>query len=132
MLDESIGHGRWPNLGHLKRLTDAENITQDDYAESWAWIHFPIELRPESLALLRDYLGELRSDDVAAPLSERLKTIYPNPEAALREHVLRVLSASSAEPHAERIDRLNSVRHCSLARQRMIEHRSLSCRRSWR
>jgi hypothetical protein len=65
-------------------------MTQDDYAEAWAWVHFLIESRPECLAALRSYFADLRRDGAAQPLSTRLAPIFEHPEAALLEHIGRL------------------------------------------
>ena len=67
-------------------------MTQDDYAEAWAWVHFLMESRPECHELLRTYFSELRRDGAAQPLSARLAVVFGRPEAALIEHVRRLES----------------------------------------
>ncbi len=63
-------------------------MTQDDYAEAWAWVHFLMESRPECLELLRGYLAELRRDGAATPLSARLaRRLRHGPGMPCLEHV---------------------------------------------
>ena len=69
-------------------------MTQDDYAEAWAWVHFLMESRPECLDLLRGYLADLRRDGAATPLSTRLTSMFDRPDAALMEHVRRLESGN--------------------------------------
>jgi hypothetical protein len=90
-----IERERWqPDLRRLEQLPLAQNMTQDDYAEAWAWVHFLMESRPERLDVLRGYLADLRRDGAAAPLSARLPALGDRPEAALIEHVHRLESGT--------------------------------------
>jgi len=79
-----------PDLRRLEGRRGSEEMTQDDYAEAWAWVHFMIESRPERLELLRGYLGELRQAGAAPPLSTRLAAALDRPNVALLEHVARL------------------------------------------
>ena len=49
-------------------------MSQDDYAESWAWVHLLLGGSAEQGEILRDYLGALRRDGSTEPLSQRLAT----------------------------------------------------------
>jgi hypothetical protein len=79
-----------PDMRRLEGLRGSEDMTQDDYAEAWAWGHFLMESRPERLELLRGYLAELRREGAATPLSARLAATLDQPGAALLEHVGRL------------------------------------------
>ena len=57
-------------------------MTQDDYAEAWAWTHFLMESRPETLDDAAGYLADLRRDGVATPLSVRLAAMFPTSPTA--------------------------------------------------
>ncbi len=81
-----------PNLRRLEQFPATYNMTQDDYAEAWAWVHWMMESRPELLEVLRSHLAELRRDGAARPISECLAAKVDRPEAALIEHVLRLES----------------------------------------
>jgi hypothetical protein len=81
-----------PDLRRLENFAPEYNMTQDDYAEAWAWTHFLMESCPQTLDLLRGYLAELRRDGAATPLSVRLATVCERPDAALVEYVRRVES----------------------------------------
>jgi len=90
-----IDKGHWqPDLRRLERHPTSENMTQDDYAESWAWAHFLMESRPEFLEVTRSYLLELRRNGVAPPMFDRLSTVVDRPNAALVEHIRRLESIS--------------------------------------
>lgn len=83
-----------PDLRRLEQFPATYNMTQDDYAEAWAWCHFSLESRPETLDALRGYLADLRRDGAAAPLADRLAAMFSQPDAALVEHVRRVQSGN--------------------------------------
>ena len=53
--------GWQPNLPRLEQLNSAGSMTQDDYAESWAWAHWLLETDPRRRALLQQYLQALRT-----------------------------------------------------------------------
>jgi len=69
-------------------------MTQDDYAEAWAWAHFLMESRPECLEMLRNYLADLRREGAATPLSARLASRIDLPNVRLLEHVQRLESGN--------------------------------------
>jgi hypothetical protein len=79
-----------PDLRRLENFAADYNMTQDDYAEAWAWTHFLMESCPQTLDLLRNYLAELRRDGVATPLSSRLAAMFERPDAALVEYIRRL------------------------------------------
>jgi hypothetical protein len=84
---------RWqPDLRRLEQFPAAYNMTQDDYAESWAWVHFLTQSGPECLETLRAYLADLRRDGAAPPLSARLPALFAQPGEALVEHLRRLES----------------------------------------
>jgi len=81
-----------PDLRRLEQFPADYNMTQDDYAEAWAWTHLLMESRPEYLNMLRGYFADLRRDGAAAPISGRLTTLWVQPETDLIEHVRRLES----------------------------------------
>jgi len=90
-----LQRGQWqPDLARLERLDPAQDLSQDDYAEAWAWVHLLLESRPERAELLRGYLGELCRDGPAEPLAPRLQRLSARPEWELVEHV-RALAAGT-------------------------------------
>ncbi len=78
-----------PDLERLERLDPASafDMSQDDYAESWAWVHFLLGSGPEHAELLHVYLAELHRDGSAIPLSLRLTQMLGRGDAALTAHV---------------------------------------------
>ena len=87
-----IDREHWqPDLRRLEQFAENYNMTQDDYAEAWAWTHFLMESHAETLDALRAYVADLRRDDgVATPLSVRLWAVFDQPDAAMIEYVRRL------------------------------------------
>lgn len=81
-----------PDMRRLEQLPADYHMSQDDYAESWAWVHWLMESQPRRLEALRRYFADLRRDGAATPLSARLAAMPDNPNAALVEHVRRLES----------------------------------------
>lgn len=97
-LEQLLGQsqrGQWqPDLARLERLSRPFEMTQSQYAESWAWVHFLLEAGPEYRALLHEYLEQLRREGSAKPLSEGLNRRLRDPQHALVEHLRRVAVAA--------------------------------------
>lgn len=116
-LRAQLEQGQWqPDLRRLEQFQSVFDMTQDDYAESWAWVHFLLHSRPEHRELLQGYLGELRREGFAEPLSLRLARTLPRPEAALIEYVRQV--AAGDRRQASVTARAELARQFSLQRRR--------------
>jgi hypothetical protein len=79
------------NLARLEKIQPDEEMTLEDYAEAWAWVHFLLEDRPEYRAALCNYLVDLRRDGTTQPLSVRLAAVVPQAESAAVEHLQKIL-----------------------------------------
>jgi hypothetical protein len=79
------------DLPRLEKIQPDEEMTLQDYAEAWAWVHFLLEDRPEYREILRRYLADLRRDGAAEPLASRLTAATAQPEKATIEHLRRIL-----------------------------------------
>jgi hypothetical protein len=99
LLDRQIArldHESWrPDLPRLERLAGSDEMTYDDYAEAWSWVHFLIESKPERLDLLRGYLADLRRNGKAQPISARLAG--QGADLALVEHLRRAARGETEE-----------------------------------
>jgi hypothetical protein len=92
-LKERLEKEHWlPDLGRLEKLDPNREMSQDDYAEAWGWTYFLLLGRPESAAILRDYLHDLERQGTAAPFSIRLQSLTPQPDKALAEFLLGLKS----------------------------------------
>jgi hypothetical protein len=76
-----------PDLARLEQITQPADLTQQHYAEAWAWIHFLLTTTPERRQLLRGQLSRIRMTGTAPPLSEVLLAAEPQSAAMLREHL---------------------------------------------
>lgn len=98
LLLEQLAKGAWrPNLPRLEGLTSAGDMTQLDYAESWAWVHWLLTTDPSRLALLRGYLREVQANGAPEPLSRTLTRTSADFTTPLIEH-LRSLPTRGAPP----------------------------------
>ncbi len=100
LLGERLQRGDWqPDLGRLARLDPRQEMTLDQYAEAWAWVHFLLESRPEHGEILRTYLRQLQSEEsegATEPISSRLRRLPVPPERLLIDHVQRLAARAGA------------------------------------
>ena len=95
----AMDRGGWhPHLRRLERLRPTADMSQEDYVEAWAWVHFLLESQPARTDMLRGYLADLRGRAKAAPLSARLTAVLGSPEWELLEHVRKLAAAMPQEP----------------------------------
>jgi len=83
-----LEQGTWrPDLRRLERLDSAFEMDPDDYAESWAWVHFLLGSDTRYAELLHGYLDDLRRNGAAEPVSWRIGRTGKPVEEALVRHV---------------------------------------------
>jgi hypothetical protein len=88
LLSDSVERDNWkPNLKRLETLTDASQMDQRDYAESWAWVYFMLQSPPERRQLLTGYLADVSAKRSATPLSVRLAQVSAEPEGPLTAYI---------------------------------------------
>lgn len=88
MLTKQAVAGTWqPDLTRLEALTSAANMTQQDYAEAWAWVHYLLESEHGKADVLTGYLADLAAQPNVVPLSARLDKQLAGPHLALGEHI---------------------------------------------
>ncbi len=83
-----------PGLFRLELISDFRDLSQRDYAECWAWVHFMLNSTPEARAVLLTYVQSLRTNKVPARLLEPLEVAVPSYAGDLTAH-LRQLQFSS-------------------------------------
>jgi hypothetical protein len=76
-----------PDLKRLESLRNTGEMTQNEYAESWAWVHFLLESSPQRLQLLQNYLQSLARSQTSGPLSEPLGHAEPDCRPNLQDHL---------------------------------------------
>jgi hypothetical protein len=62
-------------------------LTQQDYAESWIWVHWILESDANLVGLLQNYLARLRITGEAPPFSRFLMERTTTPERSLVQHL---------------------------------------------
>jgi hypothetical protein len=86
-----IADEKWhPDLQRLAAIEQFSALTQRDYAEAWAWVHFLLRTTPQHRELLQTYLRELQRDGFAEPLWRRITKIHIEPDRNLAEHLLEL------------------------------------------
>ena len=87
-LTTRLAAGGWrPDLRRLEGLAATDEMTQADYAESWAWVHWMLEGKQQDRrAMLSNYLNALRTQETAEPLSMQLAN-QPSIERQLADHI---------------------------------------------
>jgi len=94
-LYSALQSGGWrPALFRLEQLSNGQEMTQRDYAESWAWVHFLLETEPARRDLLRGYLHTLRAQAQAEPLSSQIRRLIPDPERTLSDYITYLANRS--------------------------------------
>ena len=76
-----------PDLARLEQLDSAADMTQHDYAEAWAWVHYLLDTDESRRELLQQYLSELGQSEPPEPLEPRLARLQAHAELAVVEHV---------------------------------------------
>ena len=76
-----------PRIARLEQLTHGNEMTQADYAEAWAWVHFLLESEHDLANVLLDYLAGLRHGEAGTLLSTKLNERLAAPELAMVEHL---------------------------------------------
>jgi len=87
-----LGRRDWqPNLERLERLDRPLEMTLDQYAECWAWVHLLLEGPPAQRKILPRYLADLRLTDSPRPFRWFLRQELGQPDQLLLEHLQRLL-----------------------------------------
>lgn len=67
-----------PNLDRLEHKTALSEMSQEDYRESWAWVHFLLHGPDEVRRVLPDYLHSIQAGNPPGPLSKALDAKVSN------------------------------------------------------
>ena len=80
--------GDWqPDLARLEQLHSTGEMSQAEYAESWAWVHYLLESDPRHQQILHDYLQQLMGSSQPPPLSVALRQADPECRRHVVEHL---------------------------------------------
>jgi hypothetical protein len=98
LLTKELRRGWRPNLRRLESISASGEMTQLDYAESWAWTWLLLNTAPPRRELLQRHLHALRDGPAAPPLSALLLQFEPRAE----ETLMATLTAATSQPPAGR------------------------------
>ena len=86
-LQVAIPKGWKPDLRRLEALTSAGDMTQLDYAESWAWVHLLLQSGDADRLCLQNYLQSLRRGEARDAFATKLREVHLDYERRLQSHV---------------------------------------------
>ena len=87
-LNKLAKEGRWrPDIRRLEAFRSPADMTEIDYGESWAWVHWMLETEPTRRALFQEYIADLRRSGTPTPLSLYLRRLGGDPEREVFEYV---------------------------------------------
>lgn len=87
-LSNSFQRGEWkPDLARLESLEYASQLTQQDYAESWLWVHFLLTGDSQTRSIIRDHLQGLIDTGMGGPILPQVKIEFPDCESQLVTHL---------------------------------------------
>jgi len=100
-LSQARAEGWNPGLFRLEQITDFRALSQRDYAESWAWVHFLLHATPESRKVLLDYLQTLATTRTPGKLLNKLEAAIPSWALDFENYTDQLIASapfSAAEP----------------------------------
>lgn len=93
---DAQAQGRWqPDLKRLEAKQHVADLSAQDYAESWAWVHWLLSGPPASRSLLIEHL-QRRQHDPTAALVPQIREQFPGAVDALITHLRAALVSSPA------------------------------------
>lgn len=94
-LRRALDEGWNPSLYKLEVTTDFRNLTQRDYAEAWAWVHFMLHTRPEAKQALLDYIASLSKTSTPTRIQPSLEKALPEYFPVARAHMEKLQATPS-------------------------------------
>ena len=85
-----------PNLYRLEMISDFRDLTQRDYAECWAWVHFMLNSSDEASVVLLKYLDDLKSTKTPRRMLTSLESAVPSYFNDLQSHVTQLQATQTA------------------------------------
>ena len=108
-LADARADGWNPGLYRLEQITDFRTLSQRDYAESWAWVHFLLHSTPAGRQVLLDYLQTLASTRTPGKLLNKLEAAIPSWALDFENYTDQLIASaplSSTEPTAPQSPRI--------------------------
>ena len=94
LLAEQLKFGKWfPDMAQLEKLERPEQMSQQDYAESWLWAHWLLETTDPRLDLLRNHVARMRLTGETPSLSVVVKSLEPNAPQLVADHLRSLLQS---------------------------------------
>lgn len=94
----SLAQAGWkPDLARLADKTTIDEMTQQDYAEAWLWIHFLLRTSRERRLLLQNHLAVQREHAQAPPLFTALHAHEPDAQEQALAHLKQLAAANRVE-----------------------------------
>jgi len=88
LLVTKMENERWrPDLKRLERIASSGELTQSDYAEAWAWVHWLLETGPAHQQVLVETIRHLRDGAAERPISIAIAQLHVEPGETLAEHI---------------------------------------------
>lgn len=84
-----------PSLYKLEVTTDFRNLTQRDYAEAWAWVHFLMHTKPQAREVLLTYISSLAKTSTPKRLQPDLEKVMPEYFPTARAHMEKLQGSPS-------------------------------------
>jgi hypothetical protein len=91
-LGQALSNGWQPDMAQLEALADVTTMTQSNYEEAWAWVHFLLHSQSAQRDVLLSYLQSLRQSRFPGPLSQHLKSLGINASDRFAGHVATLSS----------------------------------------
>ncbi len=91
-LGQALSNQWRPDMTQLEALTDVTMMTQSNYEEAWAWVHFLLHSELDQREVLLSYLQTLRQPRFPGPLSRRLDSLGINASDRFAGHIATLSS----------------------------------------
>jgi len=89
-----------PNLYRLEMISDFRDLTQRDYAECWAWVHFMLNSSDEASTVLLAYLEDLQTTKTPRRMLTSLESAVPGYFNDLQAHVTQLQATQTVAGNA--------------------------------
>lgn len=96
-LPDDTKAGWRPDLERLEGLKIVSEMSPRDYRESWAWVHYLLDGKPQDKTTLLAYLNDLRTSPDTPTLSVRLASIDKASGEHMLVHIAKAREASSIQ-----------------------------------
>ncbi len=92
LIAQRCQQGLVPSLKQLEAIDQLNNFKEDNYRDSWGWVHYFLHRSSASREALVRYLAEHRSGGQPLPLSRLLPELSSDANADFQSHFLQVLA----------------------------------------